>query len=527
MEYYQNGEIRLEGVVNVRQIRQFHMNEQLNEHMTFSLSGDITQEDMEEYGRRKLLGQQIRFYSRSDGSEEMAGCGIVTEANITVLGRTGRIMINGASASSQMAVEKKKRSFQNQDQTYREVMKKIGEKESAVVYCHHEEVRTGFPVIQYEETDWDLLRRLAGRLHTVIVPDTISGEKRVYFGLPRGKLHHLESGSEYHLSLRYGKDGRPCLCRMTGGQADMRLGDAVISDNQKWTIVGKQIRYEKDKLETRYTLGRLPDWEMPFTYNPSLRGAAIRGRVLQRKNESLKLWLDIDPEQTKTDAFWYPYLPGTGNLMYAMPETGAKAVLYFPDGKEENAVVINSIPADREDGKRNHRIKQMKTLSGKELTFFPGAVELSGGKKQKVNKLYLGEETGVQLLSGKSIRITADEGISLQSALSCSASATNYISVAQTGGKNRLEMMGNQILFHAEKYIVSSMPHKSKMPATEKREEVLPGSFCSLYGPFTGMLAQGACGAVNEKMLGGIPQLGTLTGPVNVRNQIGLSIRKE
>lgn len=526
MEYYQNGEIKIDGVVNVRQLKQFYMKEQINEHMTFYLSGDITQEDADEYEKRKLLGRPIRFYNSLDSGEVLAGCSIVTKANMSVSGRRNSITIEGASASIRMAADRKKRSFQNRDQTYREVLRQLGGEEAAVVYSHREEIRTGFPVIQYEETDWDLLRRLAGRLQTVIVPDVTSGGTRVFFGLPAGKVHHLDSVGDTRLSLRYDEDGTPRLCRTIFGRADMRLGDAVIMGDHRWIIVEKQVIYENNKLETQYTLGRIMDWNLPFTYNSGLRGAAIRGRVMKRKNESLKLWLDIDPEQKESDAFWYPYLPGTGNLMYATPETDAEVILYFPDGREENGIVVNSFLSDSKDRERKHTIKELKIPSGKELTFRPGAIELSGGKKQKVNTLFLGEETGVQFTTGKSIRMIADEGVSLRSSLSCATSAANYISVSQTGGKNRFEMTGNQILFHAEKYRVSSMPHKSNRPATERGEGAGDVSFSSLYGPFIGMLAQGACDPMIEKMLGGIPQLGSVTGPADVRAQMGLKIRK-
>lgn len=106
-----------------------------------------------------------------------------------------------------------------------------------------------------------------------------------------------------------------------------------------------------------YVLGRIQDWTLPTVYNPLLCGAAIKGRVLERKEEYVRLWLEIDKEQ-KGEGFWYPYLPETGNIMYAMPEEGAESSVYFPDGREEHGIGINSFLEGAYLGRqRDHFVK--------------------------------------------------------------------------------------------------------------------------------------------------------------------------
>lgn len=52
-------------------------------------------------------------------------------------------------------------------------------------------------------------------------------------------------------------------------------------------------------------------------------------------------------------------------------------------------------------------------------------------------------------------------------------------------------------------------------------------AFNALYGPFTGMIAQGDSGTINDKILGGIPVLGSVTGELHMKNQMGLRITRE
>lgn len=527
MSFYQNEEIRVEGAVNVRQLRHFNMKEQLNEHMTFSLSGDISALDAEEYGSRKLLGQEVKIYGYTRNEETLLGCGIVTEAEINVRGETNSILLKGVSASWNMMTERKKRSFQNLGQTYREILKRIAGKDCEILYRCEDDERINTPVIQYNETDWDVLRRLAGRFHTVLVPEVMSGKPRVFFGKPKGNSHQLDDHGDFKFSVERNREGSVKLCSVTGQSADMRLGEEVVLEGRSWWIAKKQMLYQKDILETEYILGRMKDLVLSPVCNPELRGASIQGRVLKSRNESLKLWLDIDEEQGEKDAFWYPYLPETGNLMYAMPEKGTKVVLYFPNGEEKDGIVIHGFLDDSGKGtERNHKIKEMKTPFGKEISFYPGLVEISGGKKSKTNTLCLGETYGVQFISRKPVRILADEGISIQSGQSCFATAGSYLSVSQTGGRNQIEMMGSQLIFQAEKYYTASRNHKSKRPVTDRDNEPPNQSFSMLYGAFTGMMAQGESGAVNDKILGGMPALGSINGNIHMQNQMGLKIKR-
>lgn len=528
MQPYQNGEIKVEGLITVRRLIHFYMKEQLNKHMIFSIEGMITAEDADQYGETKLLGQEIRVNRNHDGEEIPLGSGIITEAEIYVTGGTYRIVIKGKSASWNMTISKKMRSFQNPSQTYRGILKKIAGNDSEILYRHEKEEPLNVPVIQYHETDWELLSRLAGQMHTVLVPDVLSGKTRVFFGLPKGKTHQLSESRDYEWFIKNSRDGKKEFSLIIRQSIHMRLGDMAMLNNKKWWVVEKEVIYKNNQIEEICTLGRIQDRLLSFSYNTSLSGAAIRGRVLKRKDEYLKLWLDIDGEQEEKDAFWFPYLPETGNLMYAMPEEGAEAVIYFPNGEEKNGIVIHSLSGDgHQEDRRNHKIKEMITSDGKGIRFWPSFIEVFGGENGKSNTMYLGEETGVQLSSKNPISISAEEGIHIRSGLSCSVTADNYISVRQTGKKNRIEMLGNRIVFHAEKYYTSSREHKSIKPITEMRSQSNPQTFNRLYGSFTGMMARGECGTINDKILGGIPDLGFVGDEIHLKNQMGLRIRRD
>ena len=69
--------------------------------------------------------------------------------------------------------------------------------------------------------------------------------------------------------------------------------------------------------------------------NPKLSGASLSGVVLDRDKDRVRLHLEVDPEQKKEEACWFPYASAytaEGNSgWYFMPEVGiGPAVLPTP-----------------------------------------------------------------------------------------------------------------------------------------------------------------------------------------------------
>lgn len=525
MKEYQVEELKIEGNVNIRRLRQFCMKEELNEHMKFSLEGEVSAEDAKEYERMKLLGQSIRVLDTYEGRETVVGCGIVTGAELEITGGVHLLHLKGYSASYRMDREKKKRSFQNASERCQELVKRIGSAGVEISYRYDKAGRLDTPLIQYEETDWELLKRVSGHLNTVLFPDVQSDRGRVCLGSYGGAIHNLEAVTDYQISAQSGSK-KSRLCRIIRKRMNMKLGDTVVMDRQRWIVVGKQAEFQEKMLEMTYTLGRLNDWRLADTVNPQLRGASITGKVLSRKDEYVKLWLEIDSSQKKTDAFWYPYLPETGNIMYAMPEEGAKVILYFPDGREQNAIAVRSVLSkSRQSDKTKPWVKELKTPDGKKLRLNPNELELIGGRGRGVNALFLGDG-GIRLESRRGLRIQADKEIDLSAGLNSRVTAVSHISVKQTGGNNQIDLFGNQILFRAEKYITASRTHKSMKGRTVQPSAPTYQNAAALYNIWLGMIAQGDAGERNQSMLGGIPTLGSVNGEISASSQIGLHVAR-
>lgn len=501
------------------------MQEQINNHMSFILEGEILPETAEQYEKTALLGKVIRISGRLDEEETLIGFGMVTEAEIYAAGGRFDIVIKGHSVDYKMAKEKRRRSWQKTGYTYWDIFSCLAVEQVKVRACDYRRERLKAPVIQYDETDWELLQRLAGDFHTVLISDVYSRTGGVFFGPGNETVHSLGYSSRFQISVQRREDGKGRICYTFQHRIDMRLGDTVILDNVKWMVIRKKITYRNAVCETEYMLGQMQDWQLPSAINSNLRGTTIRGTVLRCDKERVKLWMHIDEEQTESDTFWFPYLPETGNLMYAMPEEGAEVALYFPDGKERNGIVTRCYwRKDQNSGRWNRMTKSIETPFDKKIRFWPNTIEITGESETEINELFLGEGTGVQCNSKKPIHIIADGSVIIQSGLSCSVTAGSRIGLWQTGGRNRIEMYGNLITSAAEKYVTLSARHKSKNAGLDNKKR--GQTFPSLHDSFLGMIAQGDAGDINNKILAGIPVIGGLKGKVSIQNNTGLRVRR-
>ena len=146
----------------------------------------------------------------------------------------------------------------------------------------------------------------------------------------------------------------------------------------------------------------------------TLEGAVLTGRILETRRELVKMHLDIDREQDPQGAYWFPWKPAAGNLLYCMPETGTKAALYFGRADESTGEAIYNI---RENGEQcgelaDHNNRYFTTDGGKRMYMEPSVMGLlnMAGKNAEM-ALNDGAVMGVRATSKKSLLAGGQVGL--------------------------------------------------------------------------------------------------------------------
>ncbi|RNB50059.1 hypothetical protein EDM57_22930, partial [Brevibacillus gelatini] len=225
------------------------------------------------------------------------------------------------------------------------------------------------------------------------------------------------------------------------------LGNGVDFKGKSLYVYEAHTEMKKGLLKHKYLLASKKGMSQKPIFQSLIVGASVQGRVIDVAKDNVKVHLDIDEKQSKSEAHWFPYssvYTAEGNSgWYCMPELDDYVRIYFPTNKEEDGIAISSVRKNSEEGETNKLgnpdIKYFRTANGKELMFSPQEIVISA--KDGEILIRLNEADGIQILSKKNIKVVSDQDIMMDSATKVIISAKNEISL--TCKESSIKMDGN------------------------------------------------------------------------------------
>ena len=271
----------------------------------------------------------------------------------------------------------------------------------------------GRPVIQYRETDWAFLIRMASHFGGVVVPETSRSLPRVWFGFPERSYpcQFDEDAYTSDISQRYyelggaaaGLDKADFFYYDVKSWQNCDLGWHTIFQGKPFLIMEKHAILDCGEVIFTYRLGSPGlGWNVR-RYNPLFSGLTLLGEVLETERETLKLKLDIDEGWEPGGSFPYTWRPETGNLMYCMPQMGTRVSLYIPGWDEQEAMAIHCVRTNGDSCERMSDPSRRSFVSehGKELNLYPEEMSLVGAQ----GLVGLSDENGIVIQSRKPVVI--------------------------------------------------------------------------------------------------------------------------
>jgi phage baseplate assembly protein gpV len=386
--------------------------------------------------------------------------GIVLHIDVKAVRDIYYLTVEAVSNTYLLDVKRKSRSFQDTKMTYKALVEQVLADTPGSDFrdTASQGKKTGKFIMQYQETDWQFIKRLASRFHTGLIPDLSSDQAKFYFGLPEGsakaglenehysvhkRLHAYRNASENHLS-GLGEDD--FIVYEVENDQVLEVGSPV-SFNHKTLYVREAITEMKQSLiKNQYSLTPARGLSQNDIHNSQISGAAIQGRVLDVSQDRMRVHLQIDEKQNKEEACWFPYATNYAaegsSGWYCMPELGDQVRLYFPTCEAEEGVVTVAVRQDLEESPTNKignpDIKYFRTKSGKELRFSPEEIVLTG--KDGEVFLKINEQTGIEIFSVKPVKITSQAEISMESQQKIVISAADEINISCR--ESRIQMNG-------------------------------------------------------------------------------------
>ena len=330
--------------------------------------------------------------------------------------------IQAVSGTILLDQKKSNRVFQKKVQTYMGIASAVtADTDHSACILPGSDMRTGGTLIQYQETDWRFLKRMASQLGLPLVPDTSYYYPRFYLGLPEGEKRELGEiiscdlcfdGRYYAVSGKCLVDREDFICYDVVTRTSLSLGDRVTYEGRELLVSRKKTELAGGEVIFTYRLaGNSYTW-IPWEDNPDYTGMSFVGSIVGTQGEQVEVAFDID--KTAAGGNRYGFAPVTGNLMYCMPQKGTKTALYIGNGDEAQGIATGCIRTNGStcEGTGSPEKKSFRSEHGKGMDLYPQRMGLDGGETGKIT---FEDETGTTIESNGGLVLMAKEGIRLES----------------------------------------------------------------------------------------------------------------
>lgn len=398
-------------------------------HVIAEITGIVSREDVLLGLRESAEGKLIQVYAEGKEREiTTIYYGIIQRVEITEEGGMCIAHITAASTTSVMDSSRKKRSFQNINDTYADVIKKIvSQYDGASLIWHGKDRAIERPFIQYEETDWEFIRRIASNLGVLITAECRTKAPVFHVGHMKEQRAVKETSGTYTVRFNPGyykrtmetkpADRRKYIVYEVQDRMDYRLGDRLSVAGKSLTVCLKNAELKDGILVFAYSLSNETFSETEPQFNEKIHGAVLYGSVLDTAKEKVKICLEIDGVQDINTAYSFNWRPMTGNLLYCMPEKGERIALYIQDSDEKNALAAYGMRRNgmlcAELADANNRF--FTTAENKRFYMHPeasGLEVIEGYSKPLVMKME--DTSGVSVKAAKDISIMAEKQMTLK-----------------------------------------------------------------------------------------------------------------
>ncbi|MWC31387.1 contractile injection system protein, VgrG/Pvc8 family, partial [Paenibacillus sp. MMS18-CY102] len=339
------------------------LTKKVNDHARLLITGILPEAKENDYAR--LADEQTYIelvYKDNNGKQQRLFHGDILRFHVRVENQVSWLEVEAISHTHAMDLKHETHSFQNKSLPIPDLMQKISDSYSKgeVFNTFDENKRLDSYILQYQETDWQFLKRLASHYHTVLVPVSTEDSVRVYLGIPdhrdAGKLEatHYRMYKDmlaYQKETANEKSGlseQDFICyEVKSNDRVLELGDKVTFKGHKLHVFEVLTEMKQGLLTHQYTLCNAKAAYRRKRYNSALIGASISGKVMEVVRDEVKVQLEFDQDWSLAKAILFPYSTmyasddQTG--WYCMPEKGDSVRIYFPNAKEAEGIALSSV----------------------------------------------------------------------------------------------------------------------------------------------------------------------------------------
>ncbi|AKG35288.1 contractile injection system protein, VgrG/Pvc8 family [Paenibacillus durus] len=427
--------------------------QKLNDHAKLRITGILSGDTDEKYINQMNVNAKLTVSFQNDnGQKVILFKGLVSNIRIRYVANVAHLFAEAKSFTSKMDQTPHSRSFQNTKMKYQTILKLIMEQypQSDLISQLKEQTLGSFTV-QYKETDWEFLKRMASRFGWGLAPNPVGDHVQFYFGLPDGAQRGELQEFNYSMTRTTNRSNASILfykVQTTGtNEAALNIGDEVKFNGLLLKVLQSVAAIRHGSLWHEYLLATDDGMKQDLILNEQIRGMTLKSKVIGLEQDHVKVFFyemdKVKPAVPDTCAFPYAtFYTSEGNTgWYCMPELFDFVDIYFPTHEEKDAIVTHSIRRRSKGGDliKDPSVKIFMTKYRKAVIFEKNEILITGNDDEVVIRLL--DDHGIELRSKKDIRVKADGNLDLRAGNTVQITAKNAIGLKCK--TSVLEMDGN------------------------------------------------------------------------------------
>lgn len=414
------GNLTVDMPVKVLKVTELRTEESFNNHARAYFTGIIDEKDRMKAIYDLNIQTHVKIKAVTEEGDKIIFSGLPVSVNLEHVRNVYYVHIVLSSYSILSDFELKSRSFQNIQNQYKNIFSEIVKEYNGVLSdTATKGANQKAPIIQYEETDWEFMKRIASQLGHKIYTDAKNNVPVIRIGIDAGNSFE-EEGYNYIIEksikdyFEWQGNYNDCteqdfITYCIESTNNYELGDRVSYKGVSFVVVEKISQLSRGILVYTYRLQREDGIKQSTIYNPKFAGLSIEGKVLAVEKDKLKLHLSIDSEQKVDEAYWYTfdtsYSAEGSTGWYCMPQAGDSVLLYIP-GKDERLAFVKRV--NRFDGLENPKVQDPKikyfgTVDGKQMKLAPK--ELSFDAVEGSLFIKMSDQAGVEITGNSDINL--------------------------------------------------------------------------------------------------------------------------
>lgn len=466
---YEN--LRVKGY-NLEYIKELKITCDINEHAGLKLTGILKNEQNDKDVFETSSNKTIEVYYEGSNAETLF-YGIVTNVEVEVDVEIYTLTIEAKSMSYLLDVKLKSRSFQNTSLSVHSLIQQImSEYGNAEYILNIPDEPVGELLIQYEESDWEFLKRIVSKFNAGLIITINSKNIGYVAGVPEKykelktplieyDVHKDIDDYEYILE-NYLQDAeeKDYITYKVKSYELFNLGDSTTLEEIKFYVLKSQYEINNGVLENTYTMRIKNGLRQKRLFNTKVVGTSISGKIIGVQNDKVQIHLDIDKSQDTSSAYCFEFstmsASSDGSGWYCMPEVGDSVRAYFPTKDEDETFAISAVngykqgSGEAEDRMGNPDNKYLRTANDKQVTLKPDGIAISCDSGQA--DMNLSSDGTLTITSQNNININAKENIKIEASKSFFITASQGINIScdKNGGLNfdesgQIKEMGVQV----------------------------------------------------------------------------------